>query len=230
MSEKIKAYKGFNNDWTCHGFQYDVGKTYKHEGEIALCNSGFHACENPLDVFSYYEAVPWTRFSEVELSGEILRTKGDSKIAATEIRIVRELSFNELIQAIKDSSGISESSGINGSFGVNESDGINESLFVSDVRSQPLLFNKPSTPERIFEVRSELNKRLNGWSPTFNNLKALYLKAGSKWEETPIPEAKELQKEEAWADVPLAAIDYLRSLPEFDAGVFEAVTGIKSDE
>lgn len=49
----MKAYKGFNKDMTCRDFQYEVGKTYETD-EADLCNSGFHACENPLDCFRYY--------------------------------------------------------------------------------------------------------------------------------------------------------------------------------
>lgn len=49
----MKAYKGFDKNMQCHGFQFEEGKTY-HEDEAELCKRGFHACENPLDVFGYY--------------------------------------------------------------------------------------------------------------------------------------------------------------------------------
>lgn len=41
MSEKtiIKGYKVFNPDWTCRGFQYEVGKTFKHDGNIKMCGA-----------------------------------------------------------------------------------------------------------------------------------------------------------------------------------------------
>lgn len=50
----MKAYKGFDKDLKCRGFQYEIGKEYK-EKKASLCNKGFHACEYPLDCFKYYE-------------------------------------------------------------------------------------------------------------------------------------------------------------------------------
>lgn len=54
----IKAYKVFNKDWTCKGFQYKVGKEYKHKGKIQICESGFHSCEKLSDCFNYYPFQP----------------------------------------------------------------------------------------------------------------------------------------------------------------------------
>ena len=71
---------------------------------------------------------------------------------------------------------------------------------------------------------------LVGWRPAFNNIKTLYLKHGSDWKETPIQNAKELSKEEAWKDMPKEAVEFVQSLPEFDAEMFEEITGIKTGE
>jgi hypothetical protein len=90
-----------------------------------------------------------------------------------------------------------------------------------------LLFNKPVDESRVTEVVNTLLKLLGNWRPNFNNIQKLYLANGSDWNLTPISEAKELSKEEAWADMPREAIEYLKSLPEFDAQVFFDVTGLK---
>lgn len=101
MSEEktIKAYKAFNKDMTCNGFQYEVGKEYNMDGGIECCRRGFHACELPADVFRYYE-IYRSRFAEVELSGIIDRNGGcDSKICASHIKIVKELTLSEMVEA-----------------------------------------------------------------------------------------------------------------------------------
>ena len=100
---KVVSYKGFDPDWKCRGFQCEIGKTYKVEGKIKACENGFHACENPFDVWSYYEilngdAKP-NRFAIVEQSGDIDRRAKDSKIASAEIRIKAELKLPEFVKA-----------------------------------------------------------------------------------------------------------------------------------
>ena len=71
----MKAYKGFNKDMTCRGFQFEEGQTY-HEDEAKLCESGFHACENPLDCFGYYNPAE-SVFHEVELDEVSPETHSD---------------------------------------------------------------------------------------------------------------------------------------------------------
>jgi hypothetical protein len=98
----ILAYKGFDSKLQCHGggepFQYEVGKTYEHKGGVAACESGFHACEHPLDVFRYY-APAGNRFAIVEQSGEVSRHEEDTKVASSRIHIKAEISFADLIKA-----------------------------------------------------------------------------------------------------------------------------------
>jgi hypothetical protein len=83
-------------DWKCRDFQFEVGKTFKHEGKVEACASGFHACEHPLNVFEYY-APATSRFAEVELRGDTSRHGSDTKIAAAEITIKAELKIPDLV-------------------------------------------------------------------------------------------------------------------------------------
>ena len=97
MGNKIKAFKGFNKDMTCRGFQYEVGKEYEHNGKVEACESGFHACENPLDVLGYYGDVLNNRYCEVEQSGDI-KSKED-KTVSSKIKIKAEIGFAGLFKA-----------------------------------------------------------------------------------------------------------------------------------
>lgn len=98
MSEKIIAYKGMDENMTCRGKQYEIGKTYTEE-RAKCCNAGMHACENPLDVFRYYRPDGKTRFFEVECGGEIDREDGkDSKLACTELKVKGELKLADFIR------------------------------------------------------------------------------------------------------------------------------------
>ena len=100
----MKAYKGFDANLKCLGFQYEVGKTYE-EPEASLCNKGFHACENPLDALNYYPLINAdgknNRFAEVELDAtdETDETDDDSKRVGKKIEIKAELNLEGLIKA-----------------------------------------------------------------------------------------------------------------------------------
>lgn len=95
---KMKAYKGFDRDLKCRGFQYEIGKEYE-EKEAEACEKGFHACENPLEVFRYYPPCDGNRYCEVEQDGELSKHGGDFKVASTKIKIGVELGLKGLIQA-----------------------------------------------------------------------------------------------------------------------------------
>ena len=97
VNEPVTAYKGFKRDMTCKGYQYEEGRTYATQ-TADVCNTGFHACEYPLDVFGYYP--PGTSvYHEVQQSGEISHDANNSKQASTEIKIGAELSIRGLVKA-----------------------------------------------------------------------------------------------------------------------------------
>ena len=96
MEEKeITAYKGFDKDMKCRGFQFEVGKEYETD-KAKACESGFHACENPLDILDYYNDING-KYCIVEQSGEI--DKEDRKQASTKIKIKAEIGFVGLFKA-----------------------------------------------------------------------------------------------------------------------------------
>ena len=92
------AYKGFDENLKCRGFQYEVGKEYETDEDIRVCYKGFHACEDPLDVFAYYSPDK-SRYCLVEQSGVTDRSGDDSKVASSKIKIVAEIGLPGLIRA-----------------------------------------------------------------------------------------------------------------------------------
>ena len=100
--KKIKAYKGFDKDLKCKGLQFEIGGKYHHEGKVIACESGFHSCLNPVDVLNYYD-IAFSRFAEVLIWGELSYHKDDSKVASSDIEIVRELTLNEFVSSTIDS-------------------------------------------------------------------------------------------------------------------------------
>ena len=96
--EKIKGYKGLDKDMKCRGFQYESGKDYTYDGDIECCRSGFHFCENPLEVLSYYSPAT-SRFCEVEGRGKCDKSEEDSKVSVSNLHIGLEIGLSGLIQA-----------------------------------------------------------------------------------------------------------------------------------
>ena len=93
---KIIAYKGFDKDFKCRGFQYEVGKTYEMDGNIKCCNRGFHACESPMEVFDHYDMLT-SRFAAVEQSGKIDKRESSTKVCSSRIKIKAELKLADII-------------------------------------------------------------------------------------------------------------------------------------
>lgn len=102
MTETIKGFKGFDKDLKCRGYQYEVGQYFQEEGKIEACSKGFHFCENPFDVFSYYP--PFTenginRYCVVEGGGSIDKDSDDTKIACSKLHISAEIGLKGLVEA-----------------------------------------------------------------------------------------------------------------------------------
>ncbi|EAW3665928.1 hypothetical protein KZP85_000645 [Salmonella enterica] len=98
MTKEIVTFKGFNKELKCRDFQFEIGKTFHHDGKVEACGSGFHACEFPFDVFSYYPPAE-SRYAETISFGVTDREEeGDTKIASASITIKAELTLPQFIQ------------------------------------------------------------------------------------------------------------------------------------
>jgi len=94
--KKIIAYKGFDKNLKCRGFQYEIGKVYEMDGDIKCCERGFHACESPLEVFDHYDMLT-SRFAKVEQSGEIDKEEDSTKVCSSKIKVKAELKLADMI-------------------------------------------------------------------------------------------------------------------------------------
>ena len=232
MTRKIKkqtlrAFKVFNPDWTCKGFQYEIGKTYKLDGTPSICETGFHACKKVSDCFSYYSFDPKNKVAEVELSGVILGMDGD-KQCASEITIIREIKWEEML--ILANSGDRNSG--NGNSGNGNSGNRNSGHFNTITPDTILVFNKPCK-KNVWD---------NAMKPNF--IYGVDLCQWISWDSMNDDEKKVHDKafitggylrtygyKEAWANAYAKAskeeIKLLKALPNFDSAVFEEITGIK---
>jgi len=102
--EYIVAYKGFDNELKCRDFEFEfeIGKTYEHKGEVIPYESGFHSCEYPLDVLKYYGPTNNNRFAIVEASGEIVMDNDNHKIASSILTVKEEIDLHELVHHAVD--------------------------------------------------------------------------------------------------------------------------------
>jgi hypothetical protein len=99
----IRGFKVFNPDWTCRGFQYEVGKTYEKNVKPSVCNRGFHFCKQAKDCFNYYTFDPNNKVAEVIALGEVAE-EGD-KCCTNKIQIVREITWEELLTIVNTGKG-----------------------------------------------------------------------------------------------------------------------------
>ena len=269
----IKAYKAFNSDLTCKGFQYEVGKEYHHKGKLELCESGFHVCPKLVDCFSFYpfrEAE--TRVAEVLVWGKVKYedVSVDVKLCASNIKVVRELAWSEVLSLYNTGYGNTGNSNTgswnsgswnSGSFnsgnwnsGSWNSDSFNSGNHNSgnwnsgdwnsgylntSTQKYCFIFNKPVEKSVLAQLEFPKFMRfiLTEWIPDSKmsrHEKARYPKyatTGGYLKEYAYKEAfrKSFEKARRKPDWPKQR-QMLLDLPNFDAKVFEEISGIKEEE
>ena len=251
MSNIIKGYKVFESDWTCRGFQYEVGKEYYHDGDIGLCHAGFHFCQIASDCFGYYPFDPNNKVAEVEAIG-LTETNGNKSVT-NHIRIVREIPWQELLTIIntgKSCTGLCNTGDCNtgnrntgdwNTGNCNTGDwntgNRNTGCFNTDepfVRS----FNKPTTM-RMDEFRKLEGVQVltwnyeNNWWIYSDNMtseeKAIHPEhetTGGYLKTVPFHEACRMM----WDRLDEKERNAVRAIPNFDAKIFKEITAIDSEE
>ena len=99
----MKGYKIFNSDWTCRGYQFEIGKEYIHEGNIKLCKEGFHFCINPSDLFNFYGFDPENKVAEIEATGKIIES--EDKCVTKKIKILKEIKWGTVLSLVNTGKG-----------------------------------------------------------------------------------------------------------------------------
>ena len=276
MSE-VKGYKVFRPDWTCRGFQYEVGKTFEEDVTPDCCNRGFHFCEKAADCFSYYDFNSNNKVAEVIALGDI-DTDG-TKSCTNKIQIVREIPWQEVLTIVntgKDCTGLCNTGNRNTgnrntgnrntgdwntgnrntgnrntgnrntgdwNTGNRNTGDWNKSSFnngcFNTIEPKIMLFNKPSDMTYRDWLNSDARYLLNQipkdvvewiWS---NNM--------TDEEKEQYPEYKTtggypkvLDESECgqiwWGSLSERQKNIIKSIPNFDAEIFEQCTGIKVDE
>lgn len=234
----MKGYKVFNPDWTCRGYQFEVGKTYKHDGELNICHSGFHFCSKPADCFNYYKFDPDNKVAEVEALGKV--ESGGDKSVTDEIRIVREIPWCELLELVNVGKG---NTGFNNSGDWNSGDwnsgnwnsGDYNTGFFNTISPPLLLFNKPTNLDR-FDVLT--NAGVSVLNEKFRNNWWIRSEEMTEKEKEEHPEhetlggyLKKVDHKTAcaimWENLDDEEKQAVKEIPNFDAEIFKEITGIE---
>ena len=276
MSE-VKGYKVFNPDWTCRGFQYEVGKIFEEDVKPSCCDRGFHFCKKAADCFSYYSFNSKNKVAEVIALGEV-DTDG-KKSCTNKIQIVREIPWQELLTIVnigKDCTGFcntgdwntgdwntgnrntgdwntgnrntgdcntgNRNTGNRNTGDWNTGDwnksSFNTGCFNTE-EQKIMLFNKPSDMTYNDWLRSDARYLLNQipkdvveW--VYEEDMTDEEKVANPTYETTGGYLKVLDESECgqlwWGSLSDSQKNYIRSIPNFDAEIFEQCTGIKVDE
>ena len=235
----MKGYKVFNSDWTCRGFQYEVGKTYEMDEKPICCDRGFHFCKKASDCFQYYSFDPNNKVAEVEALGDIDTNNNDSKCSTNKIHIIREITWQEVLDLVNLGKGCTGlcNSGDHNSGDWNKSS-FNNGCF-NTIEPTIMMFNKPSDITYRDWVNSDARDLLNQipkdvvkwiWSDNMTDEE----KAAHPEHETTGGYLKVLDESECsqiwWNGLTNSQKEIIKSIPNFDPEKFFEITGIRVED
>lgn len=99
-TQPLQAFKGFQGDLTCLGFQYCTDKTFYFK-DIELCKQGAHVGLYPTDVFAFYPRRQNNRYFRVLIEGA---KHGPCASVTGKLQLLEELSE----EALDNLSGVFE--------------------------------------------------------------------------------------------------------------------------
>ena len=247
----MKGYKVFNPDFTCLGFQYEVGKTYKHDGPIEICRSGFHFCREVADCFNYYDFDPKNKVAEIEATG--LVESNSDKSVTDEIKIVREIPWEEMLAIANQGRGNTGlrntgncntctcNTGNHNTGNCNTGDwntGDWNTGYFSTITPKITLFERPTemTREEVLEIPGvkilNWNYEDNWW--VYSNNMTDDEKAAHPEHETLGGYLKSIPFKDAcalmWENLTDDEKGEVKAIPNFDADIFFRITGIRVEE
>ena len=233
MGEGIKGYKVFNSDWTCRGFQYEVGKIFEEDVTPSCCDRGFHFCLKASDCFNYYKFCSDNKVAEVVALGDVDYADDNTKCCTNRIRIVREIPWDEVLRIVnegKDCTGLCNT-------GNRNTGNRNTGCFMTE-EQKISMFDKPSEwtyqdwlgsdaryllnqiPKNVVEwvCSEDMTDEEKTEHPTYETADG-YLKVldesdcGQLW----------------WGSLSDCQKNTIKALPNFEPEIFEKCTGIKID-
>ena len=251
MGEGIKGYKVFNSDWTCRGFQYEVGKIFEEDVTPSCCDRGFHFCLKASDCFNYYKFCSDNKVAEVVALGDVDYADDNTKCCTNRIRIVREIPWDEVLRIVnegKDCTGLCNTGNRNtgnrntGDWNTGDCNtgdwnrsSFNAGCFNTE-EQKVTMFNKPSDWTYRQWLNSDARYLLNQipksvveWVCSSDMTDEE--KAAHSTHETTGGYLKVLDESECgqlwWDGLNEQQREVIFSLPNFDPDIFEQCTGIK---
>ena len=254
-----KGYKVTDKNGVCNPsgnkpVLYEVGKTVKVSGALVICTNGIHFCQKVANCFSFYSFDRNNRVFEIEAYGDLVSDDGDIKNAASEIKVIRELSWLEVLDlantgsgntgynnagndnAGNDNAGNDNAGNYNaGNRNAGYANAGNDNAGAFNTLAAPyMLFNKPSawsfadfTASRAFNILSQVNTTLwvNDYQMTSEEKEKFPYYVTTKGYVRNIPFKEAFQN--LWHNLNQTARDEFKKLPNFDSVIFEEITGVK---
>ena len=248
----VKGYKVFNPDWTCRGFQYQVGKCYEIPEKPVVCKRGFHFCKNLLDCYEYYRFDENNKVAEVTAYGDIDIDEYEKKYCTNKIKIEKELNWNEVLNMVntgKNCTGFRNTGDCNtGNCNTGDRNtgdwntgNWNTGCF-NTVEQKIFLFNKLSDWTMKDWINSEARSIF--YDIRISPVRKINKKDMTEKEKEQHPEyqttgfyLKELRSEEIaeerqkyWNQLSQKQKDIVMAIPNFDKEIFKEITGIDVDK